>query len=269
MKFLPSLARPLVFACLAALMAVGVAFAQQKPFEPKVGQAGRDVIWVPTPQALVNKMLDMADVRPGDFLVDLGSGDGRTVITAAKRGVRAMGVEYNPDMVELSRANAEKAGVSNLTTFVRGDLFKTDFSKATVVTMFLLSSINMKLRPTILNMAPGTRVVSNTFDMGDWQPDRSEEVIEDCATYCVAHFWVVPAKVQGTWKLPQGTLVLEQKFQRLSGTLNANGDVANVSGKMIGEHIAFSTDRASYSGRLNGDSITGIVREEAPFRATR
>jgi hypothetical protein len=264
-----SLARPLAFTLFAAILTAGVAFAEQKAFEPKVGQAGRDVIWVPTPQALVEKMLDMADVRPGDFLVDLGSGDGRTVISAAKRGVRAMGVEYNPDMVELSRANAEKAGVSNLATFVRGDLFKTDFSKATVVTMFLLSSINMKLRPTILNMAPGTRVVSNTFDMGDWHPDRSEEVTEDCMTYCVAHFWVVPAKVEGVWKLPQGTLSLEQKFQRLTGTLNANGDVANISGKMIGNHIVFSTDRASYAGRLDGDSITGIVREETPFRATR
>jgi tRNA G37 N-methylase Trm5 len=188
-------------ACLAATLAIAIALAEEKEFKPEVGQPGKDVIWVPTPQALVDKMLDMAKVRPGDFLVDLGSGDGRTVITAAKRGVRAMGVEYNPDMVELSRANAKQAGVAETATFVQGDLFKTDFSKATVVTMFLLPSINMRLRPTILEMKPGTRVVSNSFDMGDWEPDQTADVSDDCRSYCRALYWVVPAKVAGTWKL--------------------------------------------------------------------
>ena len=151
-------------------LTAGAAFAQttgQKPFEPQVGQAGKDVVWVPTPQAVVDKMLDMAKVTKNDFVMDLGSGDGRTVITAAKRGARAMGIEYNPDMVDLSVRNAKEAGVSDRATFVKADLFETDLSKAQVITMFLLPSINMKLRPKILDLAPGTRIVSNTFTMED------------------------------------------------------------------------------------------------------
>src|ERR1044071_5748742 len=164
---------------LALCALPSLALAQAKPFEPTVGQAGKDVVWVPTPQALVEKMLDLAQVTKQDFLMDLGSGDGRTVITAAKRGLRAQGVEYNPDMVSLAQRNAKEAGVTDRATFVQADLFQTDFSKAQVITMFLLPSINMKLRPTILNMRPGTRIVSNTFTMEDWQPDQSETVT-DC-----------------------------------------------------------------------------------------
>ena len=148
------------------------------------GQAGKDVVWVPTPQALVDKMLDMAKVTPKDFVMDLGSGDGRTVITAAKRGARAMGIEYNPDMVALSEKNAAEAGVTDKATFVKADLFETDFSKATVVTMFLLPSINLKLRPKILDMKPGTRVVSNTFDMEDWEADETRVGRRDCTSWC-------------------------------------------------------------------------------------
>src|SRR6187431_3211876 len=153
--------------------------AQKAPapaYEPSVGQEGKDVVWVPTPQIVVDKMLDLAKVTKDDFVMDLGSGDGRTVITAAKRGARAMGVEYNPDMVELSKRNAQKAGVGDRATFVKADLFETDFTKATVITMFLLPDINLKLRPKILNMKPGTRVVSNTFTMGDWKPDETAEL---------------------------------------------------------------------------------------------
>ena len=161
-----------------AAFAQATAPAQEKPsgqFEPRVGQPGKDVVWVPTPQALVDKMLDMAKVTPSDFVIDLGSGDGRTVITAAKRGATAMGIEYNPDMVELSKRNAEKEGVTSRATFVKQDLFETDFSKATVITMFLLPDINLKLRPKILNLKPGTRIVSNTFTMGDWKADETAE----------------------------------------------------------------------------------------------
>ena len=171
-----------VVLCSAALSLFAAhAFAQAtqtpaKQFEPQVGQAGKDVVWVPTPQALVDKMLDMAKVTPQDFVMDLGSGDGRTVITAAKRGARAQGVEYNPDMVTLAKKNAAAAGVSDKATFVQADLFATDFSKAQVITMFLLPSINIKLRPTILNMRPGTRVVSNSFTMEDWQADQVETI---------------------------------------------------------------------------------------------
>ena len=159
-------------AAIAVLLVSATAFAQAqqttKPFEPTVGQPGKDVVWVPTPQQLVDRMLDMAKVTPQDIHYDLGSGDGRTVITAAKRGLRATGVEFNPDMVALSQKNAVAAGVTDRATFIRGDIFETDFSKATVLTLFLLPDLNVKLRPTILNMRPGTRVVSNSFTMGEW-----------------------------------------------------------------------------------------------------
>src|SRR5512138_3690176 len=189
-------------------------------YKPTVGQAGKDVVWVPTPQQLVDTMLDMAKVTPQDLVMDLGSGDGRTVITAAKRGATAMGVEYNPEMVTLSRANAQQQGVTSKASFVQADLFQTDLSKPTVITMFLLPSINMKLRPTLLNLKPGTRIVSNTFDMEDWQPDETAAIgPEGCTSWCKAMLWIVPAKAEGRWKTPQGELNIVQKFQMITGTL--------------------------------------------------
>ncbi len=170
------LSRTLIRSIVIALcVSFSVATSQAQPakeFQPSVGQEGKDVIWVPTPQALVDKMLDMAKVTPKDYVIDLGSGDGRTVITAAKAGSKALGIEYNPDMVELSKHNAAKEGVSDKASFVKADLFESDFSQAQVITMFLLSSINLKLRPKILDLKPGTRIVSNTFNMGDWKPDQ-------------------------------------------------------------------------------------------------
>ncbi|HXW08648.1 MAG TPA: class I SAM-dependent methyltransferase [Vicinamibacterales bacterium] len=230
--------------------------AAPKPYEPTVGQAGKDVVWVPTPQSLVDKMLDMAKVTPQDFLMDLGSGDGRTVITAAKRGARAMGVEYNPDMVALSLKNAEAAGVNGKASFVKADLFETDFSKATVITMFLLPDINLKLRPKILDLKPGTRVVSNSFTMGEWEADESETVEDGCTSWCTAHLWIVPAKVEGDWQLPEGTLTLDQEFQMVSGTL---GSTAISGGRLRGEEISFSAGNVKYVGRVNGDTIQGTV----------
>ncbi len=227
-----------------------------KPFEPTVGQPGKDVVWVPTPQSLVEKMLDLAKVTPQDFLMDLGSGDGRTVITAAKRGLRAQGIEYNPDMVDLAKKNALAAGVSDKAMFTKADLFETDFSKAQVVTMFLLPSINMRLRPTILNMRPGTRVVSNTFTMEDWTPDESSTVSGDCVSWCTAHLWIVPAKVDGTWQLPQGPLTLKQQFQMVSGTLGS-GEISG--GRLRGNEISFSVGNAKYTGRVDGNSIKGTI----------
>src|SRR5207247_6551650 len=194
------------------------AYARAQQYEQHVGQEGKDVIWVPTPQALVDKMLDMAKVTPKDYVIDLGSGDGRTVITAAKRGTRAHGIEYNPDMVELSKRNAANERVGDKATFVKADLFESDFSKATVISMFLLPSINLQLRPKILDLKPGTRVVSNTFTMEDWQPDE-KATIEPCTQWCTALLWIVPAKVDGTWRTPQGDLTLKQQFQVVSGTL--------------------------------------------------
>jgi len=167
--------------CFLALAGIVYGQAQQgAQFEPQVGQAGKDVVWVPTPQELVNKMLDLAKVTPQDYLIDLGSGDGRTVITAAKRGVRALGIEYNPDMVTLSQRNAAKENIGNRAVFTKADLFESDFSQASVITMFLLPDINLKLRPKILDLKPGTRIVSNTFTMGDWKADETSSVTENC-----------------------------------------------------------------------------------------
>lgn len=236
------------------LMASASAYAQAgtKPFEPQVGQAGKDVVWVPTPQALVDKMLDMANVTKNDFVMDLGSGDGRTVITAAKRGARAMGIEYNPDMVDLSKKNAEAAGVTARATFVKADLFETDLSKADVITMFLLPSINMKLRPAILNLRPGTRIVANTFTMEDWQADETFTVTDGCSSsWCTALLWIVPAKVEGTWSTPNGELKLTQTFQMISGTL---GNQA-VQGRLRGAEITFTAGSTKYAGTVDGNTI--------------
>jgi SAM-dependent methyltransferase len=233
-----------------------VAFAQpaKQEFQPEVGQAGKDVVWVPTPQALVDKMLEMAKVTPKDYVIDLGSGDGRTVITAAKRGSKALGIEYNPDMVELSKRNAAKEGVSDKATFIKADLFESDFSQAQVITMFLLPSINVKLRPKILNLKPGTRIVSNSFDMEEWKPDQTENV-EGCSNWCTAHLWIVPAKVDGNWKLPQGELSIKQTFQMISGTLKNGNASSQISGKLNGDQISFSAGGTQYTGRVNGNTM--------------
>jgi precorrin-6B methylase 2 len=228
--------------------------AAQKPYEPQVGQSGKDVVWVPTPQALVEKMLDMAKVTPQDFVIDLGSGDGRTVITAAKRGARALGIEYNPDMVELSRKNAAAAGVSEKATFVKADLFESDFSKATVVTMFLLPSINMKLRPKILDMKPGTRIVANSFNMEDWEADATETISGECTSWCTALLWIVPAKVEGTWETSQGDLKLAQQFQNVTGSL---GSQAISEGKLRGDEISFRAGNTTYTGKVEGNTMRG------------
>jgi hypothetical protein len=258
--------------CSAVLsLAAANAFAQATqapatPFEPQVGQAGKDVVWVPTPQALVDKMLDMAKVTPQDYVIDLGSGDGRTVITAAKRGARAHGIEYNPDMVNLAKKNAAAAGVTGKATFAQADLFESDFSKAQVITMFLLPSINMKLRPTILNMRPGTRVVSNTFTMEDWQPDQVETIQGECTSWCTANLWIVPAKVEGTWQMPQGPLTLKQSFQMVTGSL---GSTPISEGKLRGEEITFKVADAVYTGRVQGNTLSGTVSGGGKWTATR
>jgi Methyltransferase domain len=248
-------------------------FVQAQPakeYAPSVGQEGKDVVWVPTPQALVDKMLDMGKVTAKDYVIDLGSGDGRTVITAAKRGARAHGIEYNPDMVELSKRNAAKEGVGSKATFAKADLFESDFSEATVITMFLLSSINMKLRPKILDLKPGTRIVSNTFDMDDWKPDETGTA-PGCNNWCTAHLWIVPAKVGGTWKMPQGELTLKQTFQMLTGTLRSGNVTTPINGKMTGDQISFTAGAVQYSGRVNGEAMAGTVKggDGGNWNATR
>src|SRR5688572_3537410 len=259
-----------LFLALALTLAFTASFAQAQPakeFQPEVGQAGKDVVWVPTPQSLVDKMLEMAKLTPTDYIVDLGSGDGRTVITAAKRGSKALGIEYNPDMVELSKRAAAKEGVSDKASFMKADLFETDFSQAQVITMFLLPSINIKLRPKILDMRPGTRIVSNSFDMEEWKPDETANV-EGCNNWCTAHLWIVPAKVNGTWKLLQGELAIKQTFQMITGTLKNGNVVAPINGKLNGEQISFTANGAQYSGRVNGNSIEGDAGG-AKWSATR
>jgi len=248
----------LLVSCL--FLAGGLSQAQPaKDYQPEVGQAGKDVVWVPTPQELVDKMLDMAKVTPKDYVIDLGSGDGRTVITAAKRGSKALGIEYNPDMVELSKRNAAKEGATDKASFMKADLFETDFSQAQVITMFLLPSINIKLRPKILNLKPGTRIVSNSFDMEDWKPDETSSV-EGCMNWCTAHLWIVPAKVEGTWKMPQGELALKQTFQMLTGTLKNGNVTAPISdAKMNGDQITFTAAGTQYTGRVNGASMEGTA----------
>jgi hypothetical protein len=252
---------------VAVLCLSTLAFAQQagKDFQPTVGQPGKDVVWVPTPQATVDNMLNIAKVTPQDYLIDLGSGDGRTVITAAKRGLKAHGIEYNPDMVSLSKKNAQAEGVSDRATFVQADLFQSDFSQATVLTMFLLSDINLRLRPTILNMKPGTRVVSNTFTMGDWTADETIST-PNCTSWCTALLWIVPAKVEGTWKLPAGELKLSQTYQNISGTL---GGTPISNGKMNGERITFQAGNTRYEGRVTGNTMQGTSNPGGNFTATR
>jgi precorrin-6B methylase 2 len=251
---------------LAVFSALALAQAQKAPsstYEPSVGQEGKDVVWVPTPQAVVDKMLDMAKVTPSDYVIDLGSGDGRTVITAAKRGARALGIEYNPDMVELSRRNAEKDGVTERAAFMKADLFATDFSKATVITMFLLPEINLKLRPKILALKPGTRIVSNSFKMGEWQADETAELssAQGCNnSWCTALLWIVPARVAGTHKLPQGELTLKQSFQMLSGTLRTEGKTFALRGKVHGDEIAFKAGGREYQGKVDGNRVEFCAR---------
>ena len=247
----------IVLALVAAVTGVSAQTTTQKPkpFEPQVGQGGKDVVWVPTPQELVEKMLDLAKLTPKDFLIDLGSGDGRTVITAAKRGAHALGIEYNPDMVELSRRNAEAAGVSKTATFEKADLFETDFSKADVVTMFLLPAINMRLRPTILKMKPGTRIVANTFTMEDWEADETAQATKDCVSWCTALLWIVPANAEGTWTVGTSSLTLTQKFQMLSGTMGTQA----VAGRLRGTEITFDVGNVKYTGTVNGTTMSGTM----------
>jgi SAM-dependent methyltransferase len=264
--------RSLVVLWLSVFLASACAQAQsgKSEYQPQVGQEGKDVIWVPTPQSLVDRMLNIAKVTSRDYVIDLGSGDGRTVITAAKRGARALGIEYNPDMVELSKRNAAKEGVSDRANFVKADLFESDFSQATVITMFLLPDINLKLRPKILDLKPGTRIVSNSFTMGDWVADDTVTTKENCVSYCTAYLWIVPAKVEGSWQLDDGTLSLKQTYQMISGSLRrGNSTVPLANGKLNGDQIIFNADGVLHTGQVNGNSMAGTVSTGGNWKASR
>jgi len=242
-------------------------------FVPEVGQHGKDVVWVPTPPELVNTMLKMAKVTPEDFVIDLGSGDGRTVIAAAKLGAHALGIEYNPDMVELSKNNAIKEGVSDKTEFLNKDLYECDLSKATVITMFLLPEINLKLRPRLLDLKPGTRIVSNTFSMSDWEADYEVTTEENWNSWNNALLWIVPAKVEGTWKFPNGEIIFTQKFQMLQGTFKNGTKTSPIQdGRLRGNEITFKINGDVYSGQVQDNTILGTVTNsssKSDWSATR
>jgi SAM-dependent methyltransferase len=263
---------------LAAVMAASAsALAQQsgtqqsgtEPYKPTVGMAGRDAVWVPTSEALVEKMFEVAQLTTDDFVMDLGSGDGRMIIAAAKRGARGRGVEYNPDLVEFSKKLAVEEGVADKAEFVQGDMYVADISQATVLALFLLPENLRKLTPAFLDLRPGSRIVVNTFGIPDWEPDVVERIEEGCESWCEAKLYIVPAKAAGTWQLPKGSLVLEQTFQHVSGTLNAGGSPAAIeSGKLTGTEISFTAGGTRYAGRVNGDTmeLTGAGGERVTAR---
>lgn len=268
-------------ALLLAVLWLPTGAAAQPPPEPEIGQEGKDVPWVPTPDVLVDKMLEMAEVAADDLVVDLGSGDGRLVIAAARLGARAIGVELAPNLVALAERRAAEAGVADRTGFVAADLFDFDLSPATVVTMFLLPDINYRLRPALFDLRPGTRIVSNTWDLrgSETDPDApgwtadATVVLDPCPTWCTSLLWIVPAKVDGAWRMSGGELVLEQRFQELSGELRtADGTVSISGGRLRGEEIGFEAGGVSYTGHVGGATMSGTARTPAgvtEWRAVR
>ena len=258
--------------CAALLVFPAGASAADTTYQPKMGQQGKDVVWIPSPDDMVEKMLDMAKVTPKDFVIDLGSGDGRNVIAAAKRGAKALGVEYNPDMVELSKRNAAAAGVTDKASFVQGDMYQADISQATALILFLIPANLEKLAPKFIGLQPGTRIVSNTYEIGGgWEPDATDRT-QLCAAWCVAHMYIVPAKVAGTWQLPQGELTLDQEFQKVWGSYEIDGVRVPVEeGHLRGNDIHFTINAVEYTGRVTGDSISGVAKGRAtsPWSAKR
>ncbi len=263
-RFVPVLA--------AALLGAAPALAQRDYFEPQIGQPGKDVIWVPTPDDVVERMLAMAQVTPKDYVIDLGSGDGKIAIMAAhKFGARALGVEYNPDMVKLSQNRAQAAGVASKASFRQADIFATDFSQATVITMYLLPALNLKLRPQILTMSPGTRVVSHSFNMEDWEPDEVSNMDGKRA-----YFWIVPASVMGSWSLEASAggkserfdLTIEQRFQVINGSVALGPIHAGLrDAKLRGSKIGFAfvdnnSVRRDFSGQVLSGQMEGTFRSE-------
>ncbi len=234
--------------------------AHEENFEPFIGQPGRDVVWEPSPEVTVEKMLDVAKVTPDDYVIDLGSGDGRMVIAAAKRGVRGHGVEFNPKMVALSNRRAMEAGVAERAKFVQGDMFTANLSQATVLPLFLLPENLNKLAPSFLQLKPGTRIVMNGFIVDGWDADEAADVEGDCGRWCSVFLYIVPADVRGTWKIGEQTLELQQKFQMLSGML---GGQPISSGRMRGDVIEFSVNATTYRGRVDGKRIIGRAQDAA------
>jgi SAM-dependent methyltransferase len=233
----------------------------QRPYEPTVGMPGKDAVWVPTHPLVVERMLDMAKVTDKDVVVDLGSGDGRTVIAAARRGARSIGFEYNPDMVELSRRLAKEAGVSEKATFVQGDMYEADFSKATVLALFLLPSNLEKLKDKILALPPGTRLVVNTFTVPEWEPDERVFVQSEGPTWCEVLLHIVPARIAGAWRGDGIAVDVTQAFQKVTGTVTIADKPATIeNGRLRGDRLTFSAGDLSFTGQVSGDRITGTAK---------
>ena len=238
----------------------------ERDYKPQVGQSGKDVVWVPTPDELVQRMLRMAKVTPQDIVYDLGAGDGKIAIAAGKAGATAVGIEYNPDMARLAQCYVQADGVANKVKIIQGDIFKEDFSKATVITMYLLPELNLRLRPIILDMKPGTRVTSHQFTMGDWAPDETAEV-----EYRSAYLWIVPAKVDGNWTLrdqsgAQFSINLKQVFQKISGEVVSGGPRQPIVGATLrGAEIrfAFNDEKGvtrTLTGTVKGNELAGVLK---------
>lgn len=255
-----------VMVTVALAAGLGTGFAQgqapvtTEPYKPVVGQAGKDAVWVPTSAAMIEKMLDMAKVTPADFVMDLGSGDGRMIIAAARRGAHALGVEYNNDLVELSKRAAARAGVADKASFVQGDMFAADISKATVLSLFLLPSNLEKLAPKFLDLKPGSRIVSNTFWIRGWDADATETMQTDCESWCTAMLFVIPAKIAGTWRTTNGQVELTQTFQMVKGTYtDADGRQLPAEGRLLGNKLMLTVGDTKYEGVVDGDTITGAA----------
>jgi precorrin-6B methylase 2 len=231
-------------------------------FVPMIGQEGKDVVWVPTSPELLEAMLDLAGVTSQDFVMDLGSGDGRNIIAAAKRGARGLGVEYNPDMVELSRRMALEAGVADRAQFVQGDMYQADISRATVLALFLLPHNLEELKDKFLALPPGTRIVMNTFTLTGWEADATTRLENNCSSWCTALLHIVPAQVAGTWTLDGGQLVLTQEFQQVTGTLTPAGAAPlAVAGSLRASLLTMNVAGRTYLGRVEGNRITGTITE--------
>jgi len=258
-----------IFACLFLPVTLfGQNNTGKSNFEPHSGQDGKDVIWVPTPHQLVDVMIKMANLTSSDYLVDLGSGDGRIVIAAAKKGIKAAGVEYNPDMVTYARNYAEKEGVTNRTTFIQADLFEYDLSKHTVITMFLLSDINRRLMPKLLELAPGTRIITNTFSIDDWPYDEKQEITDENISWNTAYLWIVPAKVEGSWKFSGGELDLSQKYQTVTGNMKMDGSTYPINeGKLRGAVFTFNCNGATYECTVSNNQMKGTTKRAGTSRA--